>query len=171
MARPRLLGVPHLARWTCSCPDHMETGYQCKHIHAANMSIRMRGPSRIRSLPSCVSRPVQVWQHKHHKARHTEPTEGQGVEVSVQGLWQAIHIQSRIRAHAGHAGANHDCGRVDVWWHVYPKDIHIPKKDERQGQTRYGAQLAIRYGKLMAAYTGKIALKCRGAVAHRRSVR
>ena len=28
--------------WICSCPDHMEAGHQCKHIHAVDMSIRMR---------------------------------------------------------------------------------------------------------------------------------
>ena len=28
--------------WLCSCPDHMEAGHQCKHIHAVEMSIRMR---------------------------------------------------------------------------------------------------------------------------------
>ena len=28
--------------WICSCPDHLEAGHQCKHIHAVDMSIRMR---------------------------------------------------------------------------------------------------------------------------------
>ena len=28
--------------WTCSCPDHMEAGHVCKHIHAVEISIRMR---------------------------------------------------------------------------------------------------------------------------------
>ena len=28
--------------WICSCPDHMEAGHQCKHIHAVEISLRMR---------------------------------------------------------------------------------------------------------------------------------
>lgn len=28
--------------WICSCPDHMEAGHICKHIHAVEMSMRMR---------------------------------------------------------------------------------------------------------------------------------
>ena len=28
--------------WICSCPDHLEAGHQCKHIHAVDLSIRMR---------------------------------------------------------------------------------------------------------------------------------
>ena len=28
--------------WICSCPDHLEAGHICKHIHAVEMSIRMR---------------------------------------------------------------------------------------------------------------------------------
>ncbi len=28
--------------WICSCPDHLEAGHQCKHIHAVEISIRMR---------------------------------------------------------------------------------------------------------------------------------
>ena len=28
--------------WLCSCPDHMEAGHQCKHIHAVQISMRMR---------------------------------------------------------------------------------------------------------------------------------
>ena len=28
--------------WVCSCPDHMEAGFHCKHMHAVEISIRMR---------------------------------------------------------------------------------------------------------------------------------
>ena len=28
--------------WICSCPDHLEAGHTCKHIHAVDISIRMR---------------------------------------------------------------------------------------------------------------------------------
>ena len=28
--------------WICSCPDHMDAGHTCKHIHAVEISIRMR---------------------------------------------------------------------------------------------------------------------------------
>jgi predicted nucleic acid-binding Zn finger protein len=28
--------------WICSCPDHLEAGHICKHIHAVEISIRMR---------------------------------------------------------------------------------------------------------------------------------
>ena len=28
--------------WICSCPDHLEAGHTCKHIHAVDLSIRMR---------------------------------------------------------------------------------------------------------------------------------
>ena len=39
----RAYAVFHTERgWICSCPDHMEAGHQCKHIHAVEMSIRMR---------------------------------------------------------------------------------------------------------------------------------
>ena len=39
----RAYAVFHTERgWICSCPDHMEAGHQCKHIHAVDISIRMR---------------------------------------------------------------------------------------------------------------------------------
>ncbi|MBI1657441.1 MAG: IS1/IS6 family transposase [Thaumarchaeota archaeon] len=39
----RAYAVFHTERgWICSCPDHMEAGHQCKHIHAVEISIRMR---------------------------------------------------------------------------------------------------------------------------------
>ena len=39
----RAYAVFHTERgWICSCPDHMEVGHTCKHIHAVDISIRMR---------------------------------------------------------------------------------------------------------------------------------
>ena len=39
----RAYAVFHTERgWICSCPDHLEAGHTCKHIHAVEISLRMR---------------------------------------------------------------------------------------------------------------------------------
>ena len=39
----RAYAVFHTERgWICSCPDHLEAGHHCKHMHAVEISLRMR---------------------------------------------------------------------------------------------------------------------------------
>lgn len=85
--------------WLCSCPDHMYRGVVCKHIHAVEISRRMRDAVQETATPITTIKAMDLTKCKFcdsdHIVKHGTKKLKRGIRptVPVPNMRQEVHSE------------------------------------------------------------------------------